>query len=59
MRQMDYHWCLPNQLHNHAFAWMITFNGFIVDARQLEPEIQEIAYEKGLIPYVHAYEEQK
>ncbi len=29
---------------------MITFNGFIVDAKQLDREIQEIAYQKGLIP---------
>jgi len=33
---------------------MITFNGFIVDSRTLPREIQEIAYKKGLIPYIHA-----
>jgi hypothetical protein len=33
-------------------AWMITVNGFIVDVRNQPKEIQEIAYEKGLIPYL-------
>jgi hypothetical protein len=35
-------------------AWMISVNGFIVDARRLSREIQEVAYEKGLIPYIPA-----
>ena len=35
-------------------AWIIMFNGFMIDARTLSREIQEAAYEKGLIPYVHA-----
>lgn len=59
MRRFDHRWCLPSQLHNNSLVWMITYNGFIVDARRLEPGIQEIAYEKGLIPYIHAYEGQK
>lgn len=33
-------------------AWMISFNGLIIDARSLPPEIQQMAYEKGLIPYL-------
>jgi hypothetical protein len=31
---------------------MVTLNGFVVDARTLSKELQELAYEKGLIPYV-------
>ncbi len=31
---------------------MIQINGFIVDVRTQSKEIQEIAYEKGLIPYM-------
>lgn len=27
-------------------------NGLIVDARQMPEEIQQAAYEKGLIPYI-------
>jgi hypothetical protein len=31
---------------------MISLNDFIVDARSLPREIQEVAYQKGLIPYI-------
>lgn len=31
---------------------MIGINGFAVDAGYAPREIQEIAYEKGLIPYI-------
>jgi hypothetical protein len=39
-------------MDDNIVAWMIMVNGLIVDARRLPLEIQEIAYEKGLIPYV-------
>jgi hypothetical protein len=50
MRQFDHRWTLPSRIADSPMAWMITFNGFIVDAKQLDREIQEIAYQKGLIP---------
>jgi hypothetical protein len=53
MHRFDHHWGLPSRMDN-SFSWMITLNGFIVDARTLSREIQEIAYEKGIIPYIHA-----
>jgi hypothetical protein len=52
MMQMDPHWYLPSRMDDNIMAWMIMVNGFIVDARSLPLEIQEIAYQKGLIPYV-------
>jgi len=52
MVQMDPNWCLPSKMDDNIVAWMIMVNGLIVDARTLPLEIQEIAYEKGLIPYV-------
>ena len=52
MAQMDPNWYLPSQMDDNIVAWMIMVNGLIVDARRLPLEIQEIAYEKGLIPYV-------
>lgn len=54
MHRFDHHWCLPSRLETSSFSWMITFNGFILDARTLPREIQQIAHEKGLIPYIHA-----
>ena len=52
MVQMDPHWYLPSKMDDNVMAWMILVNGLIVDARSMSIEIQEIAYEKGLIPYV-------
>ena len=45
---------LPGRMDDFSFSWMITFNGFIVDARTMPREIQEMTYEKGIIPYIHA-----
>jgi hypothetical protein len=58
MQRFDHHWLLPSRIDDFSFSWMITLNGFIVDARTLPREIQEIAYEKGIIPYIHADKEQ-
>jgi hypothetical protein len=43
---------LPSQIDDNPLVWHIMVDGFIVDARSMPREIQEIAYEKGLIPYV-------
>ncbi|SLM31073.1 conserved hypothetical protein [Desulfamplus magnetovallimortis] len=50
--QLDPNWCLPSKMDDNLRAWLITVDGFMVDARNLPRELQEVAYEKGLIPYV-------
>ena len=57
MRQLDPNWCLPSKLDDNPMAWMIMVNGLLVNARQLPREIQEVAYEKGIIPYIPADKE--
>ncbi len=52
MSQFDVNWTLPSRMERNPKAWMITPNGLIVDVRTQPKEIQEIAYEKGLIPYL-------
>jgi len=52
IRVFDPRWTLPSRLSDNATAWLIEFNGFVVDARRLPREIQEIAHRKGLIPFV-------
>ncbi|MCD4820455.1 MAG: DUF6398 domain-containing protein [Candidatus Cloacimonetes bacterium] len=52
--QFDVKWGLPSKLGNNPFVWQIIFNGYVVDVRSLSREIQEIAYRKGLIPYIPA-----
>ena len=49
---MDPTWSLRSQVKENPMAWMIQFNGFIVDARILKREFQEEALRKGLIPYI-------
>ena len=52
MRQMDLQWTLPSRMDDNPLIWMLEVNGLIVDVRQLPLEVQDIAYAKGLIPYV-------
>jgi hypothetical protein len=52
MVQMDPNWYLPSKMDDNVMAWTILVNGLIVDAHSMPLEIQELAYEKGLIPYV-------
>lgn len=52
MFQLDPNWSLPSRLDRNPMAWLITINGLIVDARSLPLEMQQIAYQKGLIPYI-------
>jgi len=33
-------------------AWMVSVNGMIVDIRSMPRTAQEVAFEKGLIPYI-------
>ena len=50
--QLDNTWMLPSMVKKNPIAWLISVNGFIVDARSLPHSIQEEAFRKGLIPYV-------
>jgi hypothetical protein len=52
MTQFDPRWRLPSLMDANPLVWMIEVDGFIVDVRQASREIQEIAYENGLIPYI-------
>jgi len=52
MSQMDPAWTLPSMMNKNPMAWMISVNGYIIDARHASREIQEAAYRKGMIPYL-------
>ncbi len=51
---MDPAWTLPSRMDSNPMAWYVQVNGLIMDARALPRHLQEIAYEKGLIPYIPA-----
>jgi Domain of unknown function (DUF6398) len=52
IRQFDFHWMLRQRVETTSMVWMIEVNGFVVDARRLKREVQEEAFQKGLIPYI-------
>ena len=52
MSQFDANWTIPSKMEENPMAWMITVNGFCVDARTQPKEVQELAYAKGLIPFL-------
>jgi hypothetical protein len=54
MYPFDHHWCLPSRQASTPMVWYIMVNGYIVDAREMPRDVQVIAFEKGLIPYVPA-----
>lgn len=49
---MEPEWTLPSRMDDNPMAWFITVNGFIMDARSAPRYIQEVAFAKGLIPYL-------
>lgn len=52
MMQFDPRWTLPSLMDQNPLVWMIMVNGFVIDARYAPREVQEIAFRKGLIPYI-------
>ncbi len=54
MFQFDPRWCLPSMADQNPLVWMLEVNGLLVDVRYMPREVREIAYQKGLIPYIAA-----
>lgn len=52
--QMDPRWSLPSKLEDNPLVWMLEVNGIPVDIRMAPREVQVLAYEQGLIPYIPA-----
>lgn len=49
---LDPRWCVPGILEQNPLAWMIVIDGLMIDARDAPREIQEVAFRKGLIPFI-------
>jgi len=52
LRPFDPEWTLPSMLDKNPLVWMAEVNGYLVDLRHMPREVQEIAFEKGMIPYI-------
>ncbi len=48
----DPEWTLPSMMDKNPLVWMAEVNGYLVDLRDMPSEVQEIAFEKGMIPYI-------
>ena len=55
--RLDPQWSLPSLLDQNPLVWMAEVNGMVVDLRDMPREVQEIAFEKGMIPYIPADQE--
>ena len=49
---LDPRWSLPSGLAENPLVWMVLISGVIVDLRTMPRELQEQAYQLGLIPFV-------
>ncbi|MBI3158462.1 MAG: hypothetical protein HYZ26_02550 [Chloroflexi bacterium] len=56
--QMDPRYTLASNVDDNLLVWMLMVNGYIVDIRTMPREVQVIAFEKGLIPYIPADQEE-
>jgi hypothetical protein len=52
--QLDPKWSLQRLLDVNPLVWMAEVNGILVDLRHMPREVQEIAFHKGMIPYIPA-----
>lgn len=50
----DPRWTVASLLEANPLVWMAEVNGLLVDLRQMPRDVQEIAFAKGLIPYIPA-----
>ncbi len=54
IHELDPKWTLPSRIDDNPRVWMLEVNGFVIDIRHASREIQEVAFQKGLIPYIPA-----
>ena len=52
MVPFDPNWTLPSRIAENPMVWMVMVDGLVVDIREMPREMQEAAYEQGIIPYV-------
>lgn len=54
MGAMSPEWTLPSRLADNPMVWMLQVNGLMMDIRRAPIELQRLAFEKGLIPFIPA-----
>jgi len=56
---MDPRWMLRALIDRTPRVWVAEVNGFLVDLRDMPREVQVIAYNKGIIPFVPADQKER
>jgi hypothetical protein len=59
MGPMSPDWTLPSRFADNPLVWTLQVNGLMVDIRRAPIELQWLAFEKGLIPFVPAERAEK
>ncbi len=54
LHRFDPDWTLPSRMDANPLVWMLEVNGLMMDIRHAPREAQEVAFRKGLIPYIPA-----
>lgn len=54
IHQFDHEWTLPSRIDDNPLVWTLSVNGFTMDVRDAPRDVQQIAFNKGLIPYIPA-----
>jgi hypothetical protein len=54
MGPMSPEWTLPSRLADNPLVWMLEVDGPMIDIRRAPAELQQLAYEEGLIPFIPA-----
>ena len=50
--RLDPDYTLASRLEENPLIWMVEISGLLMDMRSAEPEIQQAALERGLIPFI-------
>jgi hypothetical protein len=54
IQPFDPQWMLASLVEKNPLVWIANVNGLLGDLRDMPREVQEIAFENGLIPYIPA-----
>ena len=52
MGPFSHEWVLPSRVADNPAVWILQVDGLMMDIRDAPLELQRLAYEKGLIPFI-------
>lgn len=55
---LDPDWCISVEPEDNPMVWMLDIGGLMMDIRMAPLQVQEEAYQLGLIPFIPAYKQE-